>query len=192
LTLGYLCQGYAIHFFHTWFFIYLVRVRGFTVTEGGWWGSTPYIAMALLAMLGGWSSDLAVSKMGKRRGRKAAVWVGMGGTAGFIWAGSHIASAHLACLSLAVGGGLNMFATTSFWATCMDVTQNHTASLSGLMNTFGNLGGWASPILTAYLATNFGWNQALDFAAMVTICSGLFFVLVRADTNLDNLSFASI
>jgi ACS family glucarate transporter-like MFS transporter len=188
LILGYLCQGYPIYFFHTWFFIYLIRVRGFTVAQGGSWGSTPYLAIALLAPLGGWFSDLAVSRIGKRRGRQVAVWLGMGGSAALIWIGSHSASAHLAVLLLAAGGGLNMFAATSFWATCIDLTENYTASLSGLMNAFGNLGGWISPILTAYIATRFGWNRALDCAAMVTISSGLLWVLVNAERRLDETS----
>ncbi len=78
-----------------------------------------------------------------------------------------------------------MFAATSFWATCIDLTENYTASLSGLMNALGNFGGWLSPILTAYIATRFGWNRALDCAAMVTISSGLLWVLVNAERRLD-------
>lgn len=185
LILGYFCQGYPIYFFHTWFFIYLVKDRGFTLTQGGWWGSTPYVAMALLTPLGGWFSDVAVSRIGKRRGRQVAVWLGMGGSAALIGIGSHSASPHQAVLLLALGGGFNLFAATSFWATCIDLTETHTGSLSGLMNTFGNLGGWLSPILTAYLATRFGWNWALDCAALVTLVSGLLWLLVDAETPVD-------
>ena len=32
----------------------------------------------------------------------------------------------------------------------------------------GNLGGWVSPVFTAYIATRFGWSRALDFAAVTT------------------------
>jgi len=185
LTLGYFCQGYPIYFFHTWFFIYLVRVRGFTVTQGGWWGSAPYLAIALLAPLGGWFSDLAVTKIGKRRGRQVAVWVGMGSSAALIWIASHSTNAHQAVVLLALGGGLNLFAATSFWASCIDLTESYTASLSGLMNAAGNFGGWLSPILTAYIATRFGWNRALDCAAIVTVASGLFWIMVNAESSLD-------
>lgn len=185
LVLGYMCQGYPIYFFHTWFFIYLVRVRGFSVTQGGMWGATPYLAIALFAPLGGWFSDFAVARLGKRRGRQLSVWLGMGASAALIWVGSHSPSPHQAVLLLALGGGLNMFAATSFWASCIDLTENYTASLSGLMNAFGNLGGWLSPILTAYIATRFGWDRALDCAAIVTICSGLFWIIVNAGKSLD-------
>src|SRR5215831_304026 len=38
LVVGYFCQGFPIYFFHTWLFIYLVRVRGFSLTQGGFYG----------------------------------------------------------------------------------------------------------------------------------------------------------
>ena len=80
-----------------------------------------------------------------------------------------------------------MFAATTFWATCIDLTEEFTGSLSGLMNTFGNLGGWLSPIVSAYVATHFSWNRALDCASVVSIASGLFFLLVRADSKVDKV-----
>lgn len=80
-----------------------------------------------------------------------------------------------------------MFAATTFWAACIDVTDQFTGSLSGLMNTFGNFGGWLSPIVSAYVATRFGWNRSLDCAAAVTLASALFFLLVRADQKVDTV-----
>jgi hypothetical protein len=46
------------------------------------------------------------------------------------------------------------------------------------MNTLGNLGGWLSPIVTAYMAAKFGWTSALTLASLITCVSGLcwFFV----------------
>jgi ACS family glucarate transporter-like MFS transporter len=79
-----------------------------------------------------------------------------------------------------------MFAASTFWASCIDLTEEFTGSLSGLMNTFGNLGGWLSPILTAYIATHFGWSKAIDCAAVITIGSGLSWFLIRADRPLDS------
>jgi ACS family glucarate transporter-like MFS transporter len=143
------------------------------------------LAIAALAPLGGLFSDFAVRRMGKRWGRRATISVGMFSSASLLWVGSNTASNTAAVIALAVGGGMNMFAASTFWATCIDLTQEFTGSLSGLMNTFGNLGGWLSPIVTAYVATSFGWNRALDCAAAVSIASGLFFLLVKADRSID-------
>jgi MFS transporter, ACS family, glucarate transporter len=185
LTLGYLCQGFPIYFYHTWFFIYLVRIRHLTVTQSGFWGSTPYLAIAALTPIGGLYSDAACRRLGKRRGRILAVWTGMGLSALLLWIGSNTQSSALAILLLAFGGGFNMFAAVTYWATCIDLSEKYTGSVSGLMNTFGNLGGWLSPIVTAYLATHYGWNRALGCAAAVTVASGLLFTLVDASRSLD-------
>lgn len=185
LVLGYFCQGYPIYFFHTWFFIYLIRIRHLSIGEGGFWGAAPYIAIVVLAPFGGWFSDFAVRRSGKRAGRRISVCCGMFASGLLLWLGSATSSSTEAILLLAAAAGFNMFATATFWATCIDLTQEFTGSLSGLMNTFGNLGGWLSPILTAYIATHFSWNRALDCASVVSILSGFLFLLVKADRSLD-------
>jgi ACS family glucarate transporter-like MFS transporter len=192
LLFGYFCQGYPIYFFHTWFFIYLVRVRHLSISQGGIWGATPYIGVALLAPVGGWFSDFAVRRFGRRAGRRLAACIGMFSSGVLLLLGSHAPNSVTAILLLALGAGFNMFAATTFWATCIDLTQEFTGSLSGLMNTFGNLGGWLSPILTAYIATHFGWERALDCAAAVSVASGFFWLLVRADHSLDTLPDAKL
>jgi len=108
-----------------------------------------------------------------------------------MWTGASASNSREAITLLALGAGLNMFAATTFWAACIDVTDQYTGSLSGLMNTFGNFGGWLSPIVSAYVATRFGWNRSLDCAAVVTVASALFFLLVRADQKVDTVRHAS-
>jgi ACS family glucarate transporter-like MFS transporter len=185
LLLGYFCQGYPIYFYHTWFFIYLVRERHLSISHAGIGGAMPYIGIAALAPVGGWFSDLAVRRFGRRLGRRLAVWIGMFTSGILLWSGSHVSSKGAAILMLALGAGFNMFAASTFWASCIDLTEEFTGSLSGLMNTFGNLGGWLSPIVTAYIATHFGWSRAIDCAAAITMGSGLSWFLIRADRPLD-------
>lgn len=185
LLLGYFCQGYPIYFYYTWLFIYLVKVRGLTVEQGGVWGTLPYLSIALLAPFGGVFSDRVSRRFGKTPGRRSAVWLGMFASALFLWLGSRAAGSTAAILLLAAASGSNMFAATTFWASCIDLTEQFAGSLSGLMNMFGNLGGWLSPIVTAYVATRFGWEQALDLAAIVTACAGVCFALVSAGRSLD-------
>jgi ACS family glucarate transporter-like MFS transporter len=178
LVLGYFCQGFPIYFFHTWLFIYLVRVRGFTLTEGGLYGATPYLAIALASPLGGLCSDFAVRNFGKRLGQRVAVWVGMFSSAFLLWEGAHTGNKVTAILLLAAAAGCNMFASVTFWAACIDLGHEYSGSVAGLMNTFGNLGGFFSPVITAYIASRFGWTSALTLAALVTVGSGLCWLIV--------------
>lgn len=42
------------------------------------WTSAPFLAMAVLSPVGGWFSDRVARVSDRRKGRLAAVWVGMG------------------------------------------------------------------------------------------------------------------
>jgi ACS family glucarate transporter-like MFS transporter len=178
LVLGYFCQGFPIYFFHTWLFIYLIKVRGFSVTQGGFYGATPYIAIAVASPLGGLFSDFAVRALGKPTGQRVAVWLGMFSSAALMWAGAHAPNKVTAVLFLAAAAGCNMFASVTFWAACIDLGQRYSGSVAGLMNTFGNLAGAFSPVVSAYVASKFGWTAALSLAAIVTVGSGLSWLMV--------------
>jgi ACS family glucarate transporter-like MFS transporter len=188
LCVAYFCQGFPIYFFHTWFFIYLVNFRGLSITRGSLFGSLPYIAIVCLVPLGGLFSDFAVNRFGKRHGRHVAIAAGMLPSAALLWAGSHTTNNALAISFLAAGAGFNLFAAVSFWAICIDLTTEFTGSVSALMNTFGNLGGWLSPIVTGYLAARYGWGRALLCVSIVTLGSALFAMFIRADQPLGSPS----
>jgi len=185
LILSYACICYPAYIYYTWFYIYLVRVRGLTTMQGGLWGSTPFLAIMLLAPCGGWASDRLVARIGTRRGRQCSVWLGAACSAALLWAGAHTANNTLAILLLAAAAGFNIFASATWWAACIDLTRNYSGSLSGLMNMFGNLGGWLAPIGTAFIATRLGWTQALDFAALLTLAAGALWILVNTEHNLE-------
>lgn len=186
LFLSYLCHGYTPYVYFTWFFLYLTRVRGMTVSKGGAWGSTPFIAMALMAPLGGWISDKAILTQGRRRGRQIPVWIGMTASAVLLWSGSHQSQLAVSVLMLALAAGFSSFAAPSWWATCIDLSPHHSGSLSGLMNTCANLAGGIAPIFTAYLAVHFSWTEALNCAALVNLTAAALFCFVNADDALED------
>jgi len=187
LVLGYFCQGFPIYFFHTWLFIYLVKVRGFSLIEGGFYGAAPYIAIAVASPLGGLFSDFAVRVFDKPWGQRLAVWLGMFSSAALMWSGAHAHNKVTAIFLLAAAAGCNMFAAVTFWAACIDLGNRYSGSVAGTMNTFGNLAGAFSPVITAYVASRFGWVSALTLAAIVTVGSGLCWVGVDTRDGLTEI-----
>lgn len=185
LMISHICLVYGFGIFFTWFFIYLVNVRGLTMTRGSLWSSTPFIAGVIVSPFWGWLSDRAVGKFGKRRGRRDTVWLSVFCSAVLMWSGGHTANDSLAILQLAAAAGFNMASTAIFWTTCNDIAQRFSGSVSGAMTTFGSLGGWLSPILTARIATKYGWIQALDVAALVTLAGGLSWFFIDASRSVD-------
>ena len=188
LLLSYMCRAYTMFFFDTWFFIYLVKIRGLTILRGGMWASTPYLAVLLLSPLGGAVSDFAVRRFGRRRGRQTAVWIGMACSAILVWIGCHLSNNTAAILLVGSAAGFNMFSNVTWWATCIDLTPNYAASLTGVMNMCGGLGGFVAPIATAYIATKFGWTWALNSIAILSVTSGFLWFFVKADQKLERES----
>lgn len=185
LVLSAACQGYAAYIFYNWFFLYLVRVRGLTVRQGGWWGATPFIATIVFSPLGGWISDRAVQRFGIRRGRQLGAWIGMGFSALFIWMGGHSSNTTAAILMLAIGAGFNFFGWASYWAACIDLAPNYSGSLTGLMNSCANFGGWLSPIITARVAVKIGWTRAIDVAAVITLIAGFLWIFQDSSERIE-------
>jgi MFS transporter, ACS family, glucarate transporter len=182
---SYFFHGYTPYIYFTWFFLYLTRVRGFTVSKSGWWGASPFIAMTLMALLGGWLSDKAVTRLGRRRGRQSTAWAGMICSGFLLWAGGHAVNNVSAILLLAFAAGFNMFAAPSWWAACIDLAPQHAGSLSGVMNMCANIAGFLAPIVTAWIATALGWPRALDFAACVSLAAAILWIFVDAGSSLE-------
>jgi ACS family glucarate transporter-like MFS transporter len=180
LILGYACQGYAFYVYYNWFYFYAVKVRGLHIMQAAVWTSAPFLAMALLAPVGGWFSDRVGRTAGRRRGRLTAVWLGMGVSAALLFLGSHLSITVVALPMIALAAGFNMFAAANFWAACIDLAPGYSASLSALMNTLGSIGGALSSTVTAYVAVHYNWSHSLDLAALITIFSGLLFSFVNA------------
>ena len=188
LILAYGCQGYAFYVYYNWFYFYAVKVRGLQMMQAAAWTSAPFLAMALLSPVGGWFSDRLSRRSGRRQGRIWAVWLGMGVSAVLLILGSHLSITVVALPMIALAAGFNYFATSNFWASCIDLAPEFSASLSGLMNTVGNIGGAISSTATAYLAVHQGWSRALDVAALVTVGSGLLFSAVNAGRTIEEAS----
>jgi MFS transporter, ACS family, glucarate transporter len=185
LLVSYFFHGYTPFIYFAWFFIYLTRVRGLTIAKGGLWGATPFLAMTLMSPVGGWLSDRAVERFGTRRGRQSTAWLGMSISALLLCLGGHTANNSGAILLLAGAAGFSTFAAPSWWAACIDLAPNHSGSLSALMNTCANSAGGIAPVLTAYIATKFGWTTALDFAAFMSFMAGVVWIFVDASNSVE-------
>jgi ACS family glucarate transporter-like MFS transporter len=185
LILGYGAHGYAFYVYYNWFYFYAVKVRGLPVMQAAIWTSAPFLAMAVLSPMGGWFSDLVARRSNVRRGRLTAVWLGMALASTLLFSGSHLKITSIALPMIALAAGFTMFAAANFWAACIDLAPDFSASLSALMNTLGSVGGAISSTTTAYLAVHYSWSHALDFAAVISICSGLLFALVDSGKTIE-------
>jgi ACS family glucarate transporter-like MFS transporter len=173
LVLSYSCLGYVAYVYLSWFYLYLVTVRGFNVLLGGVYASAPFLAMLVFCPLGGWVTDRLAGRYGVTTGRAVAGMAGMVLAGSAIALGGNLDSPFLAITSLSLGAGFLYFTVGAYWASTTDLSKAHAGTLSGLMNTGANIGGAISPSLTPWLALHWGWPVSLGVAATVAIAGGL-------------------
>lgn len=185
LTTAYFALGYILYIYFSWFYLYLVNVRGFSILSGGVYSTAPFLASSVAAPIGGWLSDYLSRRCGKRVGRCG---VGLGGlllTAGLICAGAAATDPYLAILFLSLGAGALFLSAAAYWATTIDLASAYAGTVGGFMNMGGNLGGALSPTLTPLLAQRFGWEGALYVAAALALLGAFFWLGVHPERAID-------
>jgi MFS transporter, ACS family, glucarate transporter len=184
LMLSYGCLGYVAYVYMSWFYLYLVNERGFSVLRGGLFAAAPFLAILLSCPLGGWITDRLVVSHGITRGRRMVGMVGMGLAALFIAIGAFVESPYLAIASLSLGAGWLYFTIGAYWSSISDLSPTHAGSLSGLMNMGANLGGAVSPTLTPWIAQQWGWSVSLGVAAFMALLGGFMWLRINPEERL--------
>ncbi|MDH3769578.1 MAG: MFS transporter [Nitrospirota bacterium] len=179
LVLSYTCLGYVAYIYMSWFYLYLVNVRGFAILQGAFFASAPFIAMTIFCPLGGWVTDRLVEKYGINWGRASVGGTGMILAALFIIIGANVEAPYVAIGLLSLGAGWLYFTVGPFWSSTTDLSKPYAGTLSGLMNTGANLGGTLSPTLTPWIADSFGWPVALGLAAAIACIGGVCWLFIK-------------
>lgn len=184
LVLAYTCLGYVAYVYMSWFYLYLVNVRGFGVLRGALWASAPFLAISVFCPFGGWVTDRLAVRLGVNAGRAAVGMLGMGLAGVSILLGARTSAPLAAILLLSLGAGFLYWTVGAFWASTVDLSKRHAGTLSGIMNTGANVGGTVSPTLTPWVAERFGWTAALETAAAVAVLGGLLWCAIRPGNGL--------
>lgn len=184
LVISYTCLGYVAYIYMSWFYLYLVNVRGFGELHGALYASAPFVAMTVFCPLGGWMTDRMAHRYGVNTGRASIGSAGMILAALCIIVGTNVQTSFLALSLLSIGAGWLYFTVGAFWASTMDLSQPHAGTISGIMNTGANLGGTLSPTLTPWLADQFGWSVALGCAAGIAGAGGCLWFWIRPSDGL--------
>lgn len=188
LVLSYSCLGYVAYLYLSWFYLYLVNVRGFSVLQGGLYASTPFLAMLIGCPLGGWVTDRLAVQHGITAGRAMAGTTGMTLAGCAVAIGGFIDSPFIGIASLSIGAGCLYFAVGAYWASTTDLSKTHAGTLSGLMNTGANIGGAISPSLTPWIAAHWGWPVSLATAGAVALVGALLWFWIKPGEGLSQES----
>jgi sugar phosphate permease len=134
---------YAAFFAVFWLPTFLRVGRGFSPDELKWTALT-WVASFVGNALGGFVSDHAVRRFGRRAGR-TSIAISCGVATGCLFVGVVLVRDKQATIALLTGTGLLWgFIQSNMFAGTIDIAGKHTGSIAGAMNTAGQLGGAAS------------------------------------------------
>ncbi len=141
---------YGWYFYLTWLPTYLLEARGFNLRAVGWLAALPLVGIGLGVFAGGWLSDALCRRWGLRIGRSVPGLAGFPLAALAVLAALATSDSLSAAVLLAAAAGLAALGVSPAWAACLDIGGDHAGTVTGTMNTFGNLGGALSPLVVGF------------------------------------------
>ena len=177
--LGHFSNNYAFYFVISWLPLYLVKSRGFTVTEMAQLGGLIYVVYAAASIASGWLSDRWLAAGGSvTRVRKTMIVTGHA-TIAAAMLGCMLGNAPVAIGSLFLAGvafGLNSPALYSIGQTLGG--QRGGGKWIAFQNCIGNLAGIVAPIITGAVVDKTGeftWAFAVagGVSLIGVVCWGL-------------------
>lgn len=182
IGLQYFVTDYIMYVFLAWLPLYLMEAQGFSLAKMGIAASFPWAALCLITFLTGYVSDkLIAAGVSKHRART------LFGASGLLLSGAALYLAAIAItpnmniLWLTISLGSLGFTFNASWAACIDIGGKFCGTVSGWMNFWGNIGGVLAPIVTAWIATQYGWQAAILVTAFTAIIGVVSWVLVKPD-----------
>jgi MFS transporter, ACS family, glucarate transporter len=166
----YFFLSYGWYFNITWLPTYLRQERGLNVAQAALLGVLPLF-------MGGLGNPVSVFLSGRivrithsvDVTRRIVASFGFAGACGSLIASTFMQNAGAAVFSIAMASFFNDLAMPPSWAATMDIGGKYAGTLSGAMNSWGNLGGAVAPAVIGYVlaATSNNWNLTFYISAAV-------------------------
>ena len=188
LWLQYFCISYGWYFYITWLPTYLREGRHVALEKSALLAGLPLFFGGLGCLFSGMvAARLATWLGGTARARRLLAFVGQAGAGVMLVCSTWIVSPTLAMVSLGLASFGNDLSMPAAWGACMDVGGKYAGSLSGSMNMFGQLGGFAGSLAVAQILKYSGDNWALTLwvAAAIYWVGAVSWLFIDPVTPLD-------
>ena len=193
LLLMYVCYAVGAYFFQSWFHTYLEKGRHIAKDQLIWASSIPYLLAAVGCFTGGWLSDKACLRWGKKWGRRIVPMVGLF-VAGLCIVGAALVADNLtAIIALGVGMAFMDLTAPVAWAVAMDLGGDKSGTISGSMNSAGLTGAYLSTVFFGYLASTYGYYLPVLYIGIIVFIGGFIWLKIDATKKIqfDDLANAT-
>ncbi len=178
---SYFCMNYVFYLFFNWFFFYLVSVRGFSAGDAGLLTSAQWILGAVGATLGGFICDRLTRRYGLRWGPRWLAIPSLVLCAVFLVLGATSGNMILTVVFLCICFGCTQLTEAAYWATTISVSGRHASAATGILNTGGNVVGFAGGMMVPLIASVWGWTVSVSTGAVFALFGALLWLFIRGD-----------
>lgn len=182
LCVMYFFYAFGSWFFFSWFPTFMELGRGFEKSELTYAVAVPFVMSMIGNISGGYLTDRLSAKYGLKVGRKAIGSVSLAISAVCMFLAAFIPGKMAVFIFLSLCFGIFDLMLPSAWALCIDLGKQHAGTLSGAMNTAGNLGGFCCGILFGQLVQSSGnYNLPLYMIAGMLLISAVLFAFINPE-----------
>jgi MFS family permease len=181
----YFCYAIGAYFFQSWFHTYLEKGRLIPKNELIWASSVPYLLAAIGCFTGGWISDKACLRWGKKWGRRIVPMVGLFVAGICIISASLVSDNLLAIIYLGVGMAFMDVTAPVAWAVAMDMGGTKSGAISGTMNTAGLTGAYISTVFFGYLASAYGYYLPVLYIGIMVLMGSFIWLKIDATQKIE-------
>ena len=172
--LQYIGSNFIFFFMLTWLFPYIKAKYSLDLVTTGFYAMLPLLAGAIGNWVSGFTVDAIYKKGSWKLSRQVPAIVGFVLVAIGIIASMYMDTALGAVLWLSVAiFGADMTLSPS-WSFCMDIGQENSGKVSGMMNMAGNLGSFATALAFPYLQAWTGSNEPFFYIAAALAVVAIF------------------
>lgn len=181
LLLMYVCYAIGAYFFQSWFHTYLEKGRNISKDQLIWASSIPYLLAAIGCFSGGWISDKACLKLGKKWGRRIVPMIGLF-VSGICMITASLLTDNLSAIII-LGMGMAFMDVTApvAWAVAMDLGGLRSGTVSGAMNSAGLTAAYLSTVLFGYLATAYGYYLPVLLIGVIVLLGAFIWLRIDAE-----------
>ena len=178
----YFFYAFGSWFFFSWFPTFMELGRGFEKEELTYAVAVPFLMSMLGNIAGGHLTDKLSHRYGIKVGRKAIGSVSLAISAVCMFLAAFIPGKMAVFIFLSLCFGIFDLMLPSAWALCIDLGKEHAGTVSGAMNTAGNIGGFCCGILFGELVEQSGnYNLPLYLIAGMLLISALLFAFINPE-----------
>ena len=154
--------------------------RGFDKTELTYAVAVPFVMSMIGNIAGGYLTDKLSAKYGLKVGRKAIGSASLAISAVCMFLAAFIPGKIAVFVFLSLCFGIFDLMLPSAWALCIDLGKKNAGTISGAMNTAGNIGGFCCGILFGYLVQVSGnFNLPLYMISGMLLVSAVLFSMIN-------------